>query len=210
MKQPSPDDRVRFRCPRCVGKVSSPVSTLGLYVSCPHCEARVRVPIPADLQPLGMTRSSIKARQYAQIDKAMRAAQAEDDKSKLSDQTLEPSGGAVVDFGIDVGPVSPNDSARDAVAPREALSFAPSPSAVPGLSASGSGSAVAEAEDDDPEKSVSETEVFLDAISSDLDAGAASAIRRARGKGSLVPSKKARVDPLDEALDKPDQHRLDP
>ncbi|MEM7681729.1 MAG: hypothetical protein AAF288_07220 [Planctomycetota bacterium] len=188
MNQPSPDDRVRFRCPRCIGKISSPVATLGLYVSCPHCEARVRVPIPAELKPLGMSRSSIKARQYAQIDKAIRAAQAEGDADKkdVSDQTLEPSGGAVVDFGIDVGPPAQEDDARDAMKPARSISFTgPAPGGVPAVAD--------DDDDDDPEASVSQTEVFLAAIASDLGSDAPPA---KRPKGSL----RAPIDPMDEAL----------
>ncbi|MEM6553842.1 MAG: hypothetical protein AAF750_17125 [Planctomycetota bacterium] len=59
---------IRFRCYSCLKKIACPEKGMGLYLACPHCGARVRVPIPADLGEF--TVEEIKANQKAQIKRA--------------------------------------------------------------------------------------------------------------------------------------------
>ncbi|MEM1213342.1 MAG: hypothetical protein AAGI68_13720 [Planctomycetota bacterium] len=66
---------IRFRCYSCIGKIACPEKGMGLYLACPHCGARVRVPIPADLG--SFTADQIKANQKAQIKRAKQKARGE-------------------------------------------------------------------------------------------------------------------------------------
>ncbi|MEM6392208.1 MAG: hypothetical protein AAF797_05505 [Planctomycetota bacterium] len=69
---------IRFRCYSCLKKIACPEKGMGLYLACPHCGARVRVPIPADLGEF--TVEQIKANQKAQIKRAKKKQQGGSDR----------------------------------------------------------------------------------------------------------------------------------
>ncbi|MEM7681730.1 MAG: hypothetical protein AAF288_07225 [Planctomycetota bacterium] len=68
--------KARFRCPRCLGRVSAAHELIGLFVSCAHCQARVRVPIPVDLSAIGLSPAEVMARQADQVERALQHARA--------------------------------------------------------------------------------------------------------------------------------------
>ncbi|MEM6749203.1 MAG: hypothetical protein AAGA57_07715 [Planctomycetota bacterium] len=109
MPDPPSDNKAKFRCPRCLGKVSAGPEYFGLFVSCAHCQARIRVPIPADLEALGMTPSDVLARQAEQVERALRHAREAVPRGRSGADLTRPSVAPGHDAGVAPGP-GPRDA----------------------------------------------------------------------------------------------------